>query len=76
MRPTIILALMVGLLAGCSAAEPETPAPAPEGREETRGIRNTENIGVSGDAVADRVDQALDANDRHREQLEQADPQQ
>lgn len=50
---------------------------AEEGRIETQGIRNTENIGYSGNAIGDKLDAALDANDARTDnldrQLEQID---
>lgn len=60
------------LISACESEERPRAAVMQEGREETRGIRNTEAIGYAGDAVADRVDAALDANDRRREQLDDA----
>lgn len=44
---------------------------AGEGRAETQGIRNTENIGYAGNAIADRLDGALDANDQRTQVLDQ-----
>jgi len=60
------------LLAGCGGPDrDQPPAPqAPQGREETQGIRNTEAVGYAGDAIADKVDAALDANDQRKEQLD------
>lgn len=43
---------------------------AGEGREETKGIRNTENIGYSGNAIGAKVDAALDANDQRTDTLD------
>ncbi len=44
-----------------------------EGREETRTIRNTQAIGYSGEAIADQIDAALDANDARNERLRDVD---
>lgn len=59
------LLLIASLLLGaCSSGdEPPPPKKAPEGRAETRAIRNTEAVGYSGKAIADKVDKALKAND-------------
>lgn len=58
------------MLAACGSSEPPPERQQAEGREETRGIRNTEAIGYAGDAIADKVDAALDANDQRKEQLD------
>ena len=47
-----------------------TPTRSTQGREETRNIRNTEAIGYSGNAIANEVDSALDANDQRKDQLD------
>jgi hypothetical protein len=62
--------LLATLLTACGGGE-APPAERAEGREETRSIRNTEAIGYAGDAIADRVDGALDANDQRRDQLDE-----
>ena len=64
--------VLAALLAGCSKPEEPVADRKPEGREETRGIRNTEAIGYSGDAIADKLDSALDANDARNRELERA----
>lgn len=58
------------LLAACSAEE-APPERATEGRAETQSIRNTESIGYSGDAVADKVDEALDKTEQRQQQTDQ-----
>jgi hypothetical protein len=71
----VIAAAVVAALAGCSPpAEEPVAAQAPEGREETRNIRNTEAVGYSGPAIADRVDAALDAGEARDRQLREQDP--
>lgn len=64
-------ALYLGAVLGACS---EAPAPAPEkkGREETRGVRGSEAIGYSGEAIADRVDATLDANEERERRLQQA----
>lgn len=78
MNPSTRLPLATGLyaallLAACNPQPDDSgqrESRAGQGREETQGIRNTENIGYSGNAVADRLDAALDANDRRTEDLD------
>ena len=59
------LVLIASLLLGAcgSGDEPPPPKKAPEGRAETRSIRNTEAVGYSGKAIANNVDKALKANE-------------
>lgn len=67
----ICLAASAILFAACNQPPETAAAPAePQGREETRTIRNTEAIGYSGDAIANKVDSALDTNDQRKEQLD------
>lgn len=68
MRTTIAL-LFAALLSACGAGD-KPEAQRGDGREETRSIRNTEAVGYAGDAIADKVDAALDANDQRRRQLD------
>jgi hypothetical protein len=60
-----ILMLVASLvLAACSSKdEPPPPPKAQDGRAETQSIRNTQAVGYSGKAIADKVDKALKANE-------------
>jgi len=58
------------LLSACHPDADPVAKEEPRGREETRTIRNTEAVGYSGNAVADKVDSALDTNDQRKEQLD------
>ena len=51
--------LLVLMLTACSAQEEPPP-----GRAETQSIRNTDAVGYSGSAIADKVDGALNATDQ------------
>lgn len=71
--PTLIAASF--LLSACGEKAPEVPdAPVKPkvGREETQGIRNTDAIGYSGSAIANKVDGALNAADQQKEKTDQA----
>lgn len=66
-------------LGACKQPEEERPRvdePASEGREETRTIRNTEHIGYGGNAIADKVEGAMDAGEAARQRLDAADREQ
>jgi hypothetical protein len=70
MTKPLIAALAV-LLTACGADEPPPASPPPAGRAETQTIRNTEAVGYGGDAIADKVDGALDKNDENVKRVEQ-----
>ena len=73
-RWTFLLAVTV--LAACGQDEPPPPEPKPQGRAETQAIRNTDAVGYSGSAIADKVDTALDKNEEAARKLkEEADRQ-
>ena len=75
MRQAIVaIALLTAtlLLASCSRQEDPTPPAPQQGRAETQGIRNTDAIGYSGSAIANKVDGALDANDEQKKKMDQA----
>lgn len=71
-NPAAVAVLLAAALAACGSPPPDSAEKAPEGRAETQGIRNTENIGVSGEAIADKVDAALDANEQRQQELDKA----
>lgn len=72
-RNVFALTTLTLALAACNAAPPP-PAPkaSTQGRVETRGIRNTDAIGYSGSAIANKVDAALDANDAQKQKMDDA----
>jgi hypothetical protein len=73
-RPILVLAL---LIAACSQDEPPPPEPkAPEGRAETRAIRNTEAVGTGGAGMANKIDNSLNAQDEAERKRKEAAEQQ
>ena len=60
------------LFAACSQDEPPPENKEPQGRAETRSIRNTEAVGYSGSAIADKMDAGLDAHEQRIKEQEQA----
>jgi hypothetical protein len=74
---TIRMLALSGLLAAvaaCGDGTTETPPAAADqgGRPETANIRATEAIGVDGQAIGQKVDAALDANDQRKDELDKA----
>lgn len=74
---TIRILTLGGLLAAVAACGDGTtgtpPAAADQGgRPETEHIRATEAIGVDGQAISEKVDAALDANDQRKDELDKA----
>jgi PBP1b-binding outer membrane lipoprotein LpoB len=76
MRTTVTTALLIFaslMLASCSQQEdPQPPPVKKQGRAETQGIRNTDAIGYSGSAIANKVDGALNASDQQKQKMDQA----
>jgi hypothetical protein len=80
MKPKILVAggiaaVMAGalLLSACDERQQRPPPKrAEQGREETRSIRNTEAIGYSGNAIADKIDGALDTSEQRKQELDRA----
>ena len=71
-RFALSLTIAAVALAACGK-QPEVPKPGePQGRAETQPIRNTEAVGYAGDAIANKVDGALEANDARKAELDKA----
>lgn len=64
-----LLALAL-LISACGSDEPPPEQKPAEGRAETRNIRNTDAVGYSGGAIANKVDDALKANDENVKKVE------
>ncbi|MGQ0530921.1 MAG: hypothetical protein ACT4PG_14175 [Panacagrimonas sp.] len=68
--------LLLGLFAGLSACvapvgeDGQRESRAGEGRDETATIRNTENLGYSGNAIGGKVDAVLEINDNRPADLD------
>lgn len=71
-RLALSLAVVTVSLAACGK-QPEAPKPGePQGRAETEALRNTEAVGYAGDAIANKVDGALETNDARKAELDAA----
>lgn len=63
--------LLPPLLVACGVPPDDSEAAAvPEGRAATQNIRNTDAVGYSGSAIADKLDAALDTNDQRLKALD------
>jgi hypothetical protein len=69
---TLYAFMLTAVVSACGSSEPPPPPAAPQGRAETQGIRNTEAIGYSGNAIANKVDGALNQNDQQRNKMDEA----
>ena len=76
LRPLLLSLFVATAVVACGGddADPDEPgrqvkSRAGEGREETRGIRNTENIGYSGNAIGAKLDQAIEINESRPDDL-------
>ena len=69
---SLLLIAAIALSACGPSEEKAADAPAPEGRAETQSIRTTEAVGYGGNAVADKVDGALDASGKRKEEDDRA----
>jgi hypothetical protein len=70
MKAIALAAVLVVTLAGCGRSEDDHER-QPRAKNELELIRNTEKIGYSGGAVADKVQGAIDENANRSEHLEQ-----
>lgn len=67
---SIPIMLLLALCACTAQPPPATPAAAETDRPETASIRATEQVGYAGDAVADKVDAALEQNAQRKNALD------
>ncbi|NKF21938.1 hypothetical protein [Solimonas marina] len=72
LRLVVCAAAVTVALVACHPKESPEHVDDHKGRAETQGIRNTEAVGYAGDAIADKVDAALDANDQAKQKLDDA----
>lgn len=68
MRNALSALLCAAALSACGGTDDNPDAS--NGRAETQSIRATEAVGYSGDAIADKVNAALDANDQRKDELD------
>lgn len=57
-------------LSACGSEDPPAPKKSVQGREETKNIRGTEAVGYAGNAIANKVDGVLNANDQRVQTLD------
>lgn len=76
LRLTLAASFSAIALAACGPRDEDQPKKPDQGRAETRGISAVDAVGYSGTPVRRKLDKALDANDQHKDQLDQAIDQQ
>jgi len=69
LRALVVLALTLGACGGDDDTKAKAPPP-PEGRPETRAIRNTQVVGVPGKDIANKLDDALNKAEQHDKDTE------
>jgi len=68
----LMFCTIIALLAGCSASNQQQSTENYEGRKETKLIEGASAAGYDGTAMRKSVDNALDKNDSHNQELEKA----
>ncbi|HUS25281.1 MAG TPA: hypothetical protein VM369_10060 [Candidatus Binatia bacterium] len=68
--------LLVLSLLACAQEDPPPPPAKKDGRAETRNIRNVNTMGINGEALANKIDASLNAQEEaERRRKEQAESQ-
>ena len=68
----IILCTITGFLAGCSSSNQPQSGGTYQGREETKTLEAASAAGYDGTAIRKYVDNTLDKNDDHNQELDKA----
>ncbi len=63
---------IIALLAGCSASDQRQSTEKYEGRKETKTIEGASAVGYDGTAMRKNVDNSLNKNDSHNQELDKA----
>ena len=69
MNKIFCVPLLALMLTACGGGTPPAEPKKMQGREETKNIRNLDKIGVSGSAIANKVDGALNASEESARKL-------
>jgi len=72
MKFLLTICITATLLAGCSSSGPQQTTEKYEGRPETRKLEGASAAGYDGVAVRKSVDNALNKNDNHNQDLDKA----
>jgi hypothetical protein len=68
-RKILLLLPLLFIACGAPPGDQQPVVAVPEARAETQNIRNTDAIGYGGSGIANKLDAALDANDRRKDEL-------
>lgn len=71
MKTTFLMICLVSLLSGCNSGQSPTPEKY-QGRQETRKLEGASAVGYDGTAIRKNVDNSLNKNDEHNQNLDNA----
>jgi uncharacterized protein YceK len=72
MKNKIIMLCTIALLAGCSSSSQPQSGEKYQGREETKKLEGASAVGYDGKAIRKNVDNTLNRNDDHNQELDKA----
>jgi hypothetical protein len=72
MKSRIIMLCTIAFLAGCSSSSQPQSGEKYQGREETKKLEGASAVGYDGTAVRKSVDNTLNKNDDHNQDLDKA----
>ena len=72
MKNGIIMLCTIAFLAGCSSSSQTQSGEKYQGREETKKLEGASAVGYDGKAIRKNVDNTLNKNDDHNQDLDKA----
>ncbi|WP_243372240.1 hypothetical protein [Geotalea sp. SG265] len=72
MKAIIVLCVIATILAGCSSSSQPQDVEKYQGREETKKLEGASAVGYDGMAIRRNVDNTLNKNDDHNQDLDKA----
>jgi hypothetical protein len=68
----LMLCSIIALFAGCSVSDQQQSTEKYEGRKETKTLEGASAVGYDGTAIRKKVDNSLNKNDSHNQELDKA----